>query len=100
MSAHLYTLSVLGVNLTLRTTESQEYLKELEAQLSASIRDVQTQLGIHDPLSVAIMAGFFLSDQLTKQEKIDLNTQKSVQEDSVCQMKLDQLIDLIDSVLL
>ncbi|NIZ40832.1 cell division protein ZapA [Entomospira entomophila] len=96
MSSHLYTLSILGVNLTVSTTENVEYLQELEDILLTSIEDVQYSLGIQDSLSVAIMAGFFLSDRLKKKDSaLDvLNKDESF----LLQTQLSNIMKLLNDI--
>ncbi|NIZ46693.1 cell division protein ZapA [Entomospira nematocerorum] len=92
MSSHLYTLSILGVNLTVSTTEKVEYLQELEDILLTSIEDVQYNLGIQDSLSVAIMAGFFLSDRLKKKESMGED------ESFLLETKLGDIMKLLNDI--
>lgn len=93
MAFSLYTITALGVSLTVKTSENVQYLKKLESLLDTAILDVQESLSVRDPLSVAIMAGFFLSDQL--QKEIDLRGGDSL-ESVECEKKINTLISFLD----
>jgi cell division protein ZapA (FtsZ GTPase activity inhibitor) len=99
MSSQLYTLNILGVSLTVRTTESLEYLQKLENALTLAIQDVQDSLGIHDSLSVAIMAGFFLTDQFYRLEESHAKEKSSSSPPDECQLRMDRMIHLLDAII-
>lgn len=92
MAFSLYTITVLGVSLTVKTSENVQYLKKLESLLDTAILDVQESLSVRDPLSVAIMAGFFLSDQLQKEIDLKDDSLESIE----CEKKISTLISFLD----
>ncbi|NIZ18850.1 cell division protein ZapA [Entomospira culicis] len=95
MDVHLYTIHLLGVSLTVKTTEDIDYLRKLEKSLLDATVDVQENLGIQDPISVAIMAGFFLSDQLHKKEDLSVDSR----EERMIQDKILRMSKLMDRIL-
>ncbi len=69
MSGGLYTINILGTSVTVCTEEDLSYIKHLEAKLQDTVSEVRTELGLGDPLSLAIMAGIFLADANSRLEE-------------------------------
>ncbi|MGL4524065.1 MAG: cell division protein ZapA [Spirochaetia bacterium] len=63
MRENRYTIELLGASISIRTEEDLIYIKKLVQNVESTIQDIKISLGLRDPLSVAIMAAVFLSDE-------------------------------------
>ena len=59
-------IDILGTAITISTDEDPEYLKKLLEKYKQTIDNVQRISGLKDPLKLAILTGFLLSDDLEK----------------------------------
>ncbi|MCL2521108.1 MAG: cell division protein ZapA [Spirochaetaceae bacterium] len=63
MSESLYRIDLLGTVITIRTEEELSYIKQLEESLAEVIKQVKEELNLDNPLSLAIMAGIYLTNE-------------------------------------
>ena len=61
-------IDVLGTDFTISTGEEAEYLNKLLEKYRRTIENVKNKSGLKDPLKIAVLTGFLLSDDLEKAE--------------------------------
>ena len=59
-------IDILGTEITISTDEQPEYLFKLLNKYRQTIENVQRISGLKDPLKIAVLTGFLLSDDLEK----------------------------------
>lgn len=82
MAGNLVQINLLGSRFSIQTDQDPDYLQKLLHNLSKRVSDIQTNLGLEDPLKVAILAGLFLEDDLVKcrDEKQNREIQEEVEK--------------------
>ena len=66
MTKNEISIDVLGTRFTISADREPEYLKKLLDKYRTAIEDVKKISGLKDPLKIAILTGFLLSDDLEK----------------------------------
>jgi cell division protein ZapA (FtsZ GTPase activity inhibitor) len=69
MQANSLTIEVLGTSLSINAEEEARYLNTLLERYRASVRDTEESTGLREPLKVAILTGFLLTEQIHKLEE-------------------------------
>jgi len=59
-------IDILGTEITITTDEEPEYLDKLLSKYRQTIEKVRQVSGLRDPLKIAVLTGFLLSDDLEK----------------------------------
>ena len=59
-------IDIFGTNFTISANEEPEYLKNLLDKYRQTIENVKKKTGLKDPLKIAVLTGFLLSDDLEK----------------------------------
>ncbi|MDR1105748.1 MAG: cell division protein ZapA [Treponema sp.] len=59
-------LDILGTSFSITADEERAYLEEILAQYGAALERTQEQTGLTDPLKLAILTGYLLSDEVYK----------------------------------
>ena len=59
-------IDLLGTVVTISTDEEEGYLKKLLDKYKRTVENVHQKSGLKDPLKVAVLTGFLLSDELEK----------------------------------
>ncbi len=82
MAGNLVQINLLGTRFSIQTDQDPDYLQGLLRNLTKRTLDIQNSLGLDDPVKVAILAGLFLEDELTKcrEEYQDRKTQEEVEK--------------------
>ena len=75
-------IDILGTSFTISADEETEYLEKLLGKYRQTIENVQRISGLRDPLKIAVLTGFLLSDDLEKAETAKEKTEKSTAEES------------------
>lgn len=57
---------ILGQSFSIRTDESPEYIQDLVSELKQRYAMISGRMNVADPLRVAILASFFLLDEVKK----------------------------------
>jgi cell division protein ZapA (FtsZ GTPase activity inhibitor) len=69
MQANSLTIEVLGTSLSIKAEEETQYLNALLERYCAAVRDTEESTGLKEPLKVAILTGFLLTEQIHKLEE-------------------------------
>jgi cell division protein ZapA (FtsZ GTPase activity inhibitor) len=59
-----FRLDILGTSFSITTDEDGAYLEKILEQYRADIEDIQKISGTKDPLKIAVLTGFSLSDEI------------------------------------
>jgi hypothetical protein len=59
-------LDILGTSFSITADEDAAYLEEILNQYRAAVEKTQTLSNLKDPLKIAILTGFLLSDEIRK----------------------------------
>ena len=98
MRANSLIIEVLGTSLSISAEEDMEYLQNLLERYRTVVDQTQEQTGLRDPLKVAVLAGFLLTEELFKAEQAACS--KAVDEEAQEAEKLTQnIISRLDKVL-
>ncbi len=77
---------LLGTSFTIRTTENPEYFRRLITYVERKHEEVRRNMGISDPLRIAIISSILVSDELFK----------STEDGSKVESLTNEMIELID----
>jgi cell division protein ZapA (FtsZ GTPase activity inhibitor) len=66
MPESVFCLDILGTSFSITTDEDMAYLEKILDQYKASIENIQNVSGLKDPLKIAILTGFSLSDEIAR----------------------------------
>jgi mannose-6-phosphate isomerase/cell division protein ZapA len=91
-------IDLLGTSFSMKVKEDPVYVETVLKQYEMTVEDVQKTTEIKDPLKIAILAGFQLSDMLEKR-RANEKTGKAVLESRAAEKKLVDLIEIIDRAL-
>jgi cell division protein ZapA (FtsZ GTPase activity inhibitor) len=85
-------LDILGTSFSITADEESDYLEKILASYRESIESIQAQTGLKDPLKVAILTGFLLSDEI---EKLKLQNKDGEAEQLTLNLisRLDKVLD-------
>jgi cell division protein ZapA (FtsZ GTPase activity inhibitor) len=64
MEKHNLEVNILGSSFTIRSSDDQEYLKQLVAYLEHTVRTIRQRYDSYDPIKVALLAGLNIADEL------------------------------------
>jgi cell division protein ZapA (FtsZ GTPase activity inhibitor) len=59
-------LDILGTSFSITADEEPEYLEEVLAQYRNAVETTREHTGMKDPLKIAILTGYLLSDEINK----------------------------------
>ncbi|MDR1420884.1 MAG: cell division protein ZapA [Treponema sp.] len=59
-------LDILGTSFSITADEERAYLEEILVQYRAALERTREQTGLTDPLKLAILTGYLLSDEVHK----------------------------------
>jgi cell division protein ZapA (FtsZ GTPase activity inhibitor) len=59
-------LDILGASFTITADEDADYLEEILKNYRAAVENIQNTSGLKDPLKIAVLTGFLLSDEIHK----------------------------------
>jgi cell division protein ZapA (FtsZ GTPase activity inhibitor) len=59
-------LDILGTSFTITADEEGEYLEDLLARYREILENTRRQTGVADPLNLAILTGYLLTDEIHK----------------------------------
>jgi len=63
-----FALDILGTSFTISVDEDPAYLEEILRQYRASAENTKKTFGLKDPLVIAVLTGFLLSEELHKEK--------------------------------
>jgi cell division protein ZapA (FtsZ GTPase activity inhibitor) len=66
MAANDLRLDILGTSFSITVDEDAAYLEEILSQYRTAIENTQKISGLKDPLKIAVLTGFILSDDIQK----------------------------------
>ncbi len=101
MEKNVLKVEVLGSELSIRSEESPQHLRDVVNAFNLRVDEVKHALNLSDPLKIAILAGFNLASELVKhlqavENKARLSEQQSAEIDKIT----DNLIQRIDRCLI
>jgi cell division protein ZapA (FtsZ GTPase activity inhibitor) len=62
-------LKILGSSFTITADEDPEYLEEIFRRYSEAVETTKKTTGLTDPIKIAILTGFLLSDEIFRLKK-------------------------------
>jgi len=66
-------IEILGQSFSIKTDDSPEYIQSLVDELKQRYARISARMNVADPLRVAILAGFFLLDDVKKMQNQPLS---------------------------
>jgi cell division protein ZapA (FtsZ GTPase activity inhibitor) len=99
MPESAFCLDILGTSFSIITDEDRAYLEKILEQYKTEIENIQNVSGLKDPLKIAVLTGFSLSDEIFRLRR-DLR-EKTLREDEAGEIERRAvgLIARIDQVL-
>ena len=86
MDGQQFQVHLLGTSFTIRTNEDSEYFSTLLSFVENKYEEIRRNMGVDDPLRIAIISSILISDEFFKTK----------QEDSQAENLTNEMIDLID----
>ena len=71
MAVKDFALDILGTSFNIRVDEDPIYLDMIFSRYRTAIENTQNLFGLKDPLVIAILTGFLLSDELHKSKNLN-----------------------------
>ncbi|MHC6203445.1 cell division protein ZapA [Breznakiellaceae bacterium SP9] len=99
MRANSLTIEVLGTSLSISAEEDVEYLQNLLERYRTALDQTQEQTGLRDPLKVAVLAGFLLTEELFKAEQAACSYKAFDEESQEAEKLAQNIISRLDKVL-
>ncbi|MDR1588355.1 MAG: cell division protein ZapA [Treponema sp.] len=66
MPESVFRLDILGTSFSITTDEDRAYLENILEQYRTNIENIQNISGLKDPLKIAVLTGFSLSDEILR----------------------------------
>jgi cell division protein ZapA (FtsZ GTPase activity inhibitor) len=66
MPESVFRLDILGTSFSITTDEDRAYLEKILEQYKVNIENIQNISGMKDPLKIAVLTGFSLSDEILR----------------------------------
>jgi cell division protein ZapA (FtsZ GTPase activity inhibitor) len=66
MPESVFRLDILGTSFSITTDEDMAYLEKILDRYKTSIENIQNVSGLKDPLKIAILTGFSLSEEIVR----------------------------------
>lgn len=89
---------LLGTSFSLKTEETPEYLQEIIKSYEEKLEEIKTNVGVSDPLKLAILSGIILTEELKKEREQKVPSGHFEARDEM-EKVAQKLIHYIDSVL-
>jgi cell division protein ZapA (FtsZ GTPase activity inhibitor) len=64
MEKHNLEVNILGSSFTIRSSDDEQYLRQLVAYLDHTVRNIRQRYDSYDPVKVALLAGLNIADEL------------------------------------
>jgi cell division protein ZapA (FtsZ GTPase activity inhibitor) len=101
MPESVFRLDILGTSFSITTDEDGVYLEKILEQYKTDIENIQNISGLKDPLKIAVLTGFSLSDEILRLRKELREKAEALNEDEAGEIerRAAGLIARIDQVL-
>ena len=99
MAVRDFALDILGTSFSIRVDEEPAYLEEILKQYHSALENTRELFKLKDPLVIAVLTGFLLSDELHKKsshgEKFSAEQQEDAQKAEELALSIIARIDRV-----
>ena len=88
-------IDILGTSIAISADEEPEYLKAILDNYRQAVENVQRRTGLKDPLKVAVLTGYLLSDELEKAGRPDPNNREPIEAEQLTLGMISRLEEII-----
>jgi cell division protein ZapA (FtsZ GTPase activity inhibitor) len=86
-------MDILGTSFSITADEEPAYLEEILAQYTAALEHTREQTRLADPLKLAILTGYLLSDEVHKLKRQNLTGTEAEELTLDLIARLDEVMD-------